>query len=159
MSQVTLPLTDDAGRAIELDEPAAYLHPVRVLEHDVDGLGHANNAVYPRWMDEAAYAHSAAVGYDWARYQQIGAAFVVRRHEIDYLGMALPGDRLIAATWPTEMERVTAWRRYQIVRLSDGETLVRALTRWVWLDLERGRPRRIPAEVIEAFGCAGRAAR
>lgn len=144
-------LRTDAGVPIELDVVDAFLYPVEVGAGDIDGQGHVNNAIYVRWMDGAAMAHSCAVGYDREAYQRLGSSFVVRRHEIDYLASAYAGDRVVVATWPCAMERFTAYRRHQIVRLSDGATLVRALTTWIFRDRATGRPRRMPAELIAAF--------
>lgn len=133
----------------DIDDP--FLHNVEINPGDIDGQGHVNNAVYLRWMDLAAYAHSCALGYDWEKYQQLGATFVVRRHEVDYFAPALSEDRIVVATWPCDMHRFTAYRRHQIVRGSDAKTLVKALTKWVFVDLETGRPRRMPKSLIDAF--------
>jgi acyl-CoA thioester hydrolase len=144
-------LFTDAGSPIALDVADPFLFPVTVAPDDIDGQGHVNNAVYVRWMDHAAFAHSCTVGYDWPAYQRLGSAFVVRRHEIDYLAPAFAGDRVVVATWPCAMERFTALRRHQILRLSDGLTLARAHTTWIYCDTTTGRPRRMPAELIAAF--------
>jgi acyl-CoA thioester hydrolase len=129
-----------------------YLHELAVTPADIDGQGHVNNAVYVRWMDAAAWAHSVAVGYDLARYEALGSAFVVRRHEIDYLQPVFANQRIIVATWPCSMVRFTAMRRHQIIRADDGVTAARALTQWVYVDRATGRPRRMERELIEAFG-------
>ena len=146
------PLHTDAGEPLSFDVPDPFLYEPAVREADIDGQGHVNNAVYVRWMDAAAYAHSAAVGYDGDAYRALGTAFVVRRHEIDYLAPTWPGDRVVVATWPERMARFKAMRRHQVVRVGDGQTLVRAVTTWVYVDRATGRPQRIPAELIAAFG-------
>lgn len=138
--------------SLTLDTAEPFLFDVTIEPSDIDEQGHVNNAVYVRWMDRAAVAHSAALGYDWARYQQMQTAFVVRRHEVDYITPARLGDEVVVATWPTVMRRFTAHRRHQIVRRDDDQTLVRALTHWVYLDTATGRPTRMPAELIAAFG-------
>jgi len=151
----TLPLRTISGQEIALDVPRPFLLPITVSDADLDGQGHVNNSVYVRWMDRAAYAHSAALGYDWARYQAMGASFVVRRHEIDYLAPTFAGESIVVATWPHAMERFTAGRSHQIVRLEDGRTVARAMTTWVFLDLATGRPRRMPEDLIRDFTGAG----
>jgi acyl-CoA thioester hydrolase len=145
------PATTADGRALAFDVPDPFLYPVAVQPDDLDAQGHVNNAVYVRWMDRAAFAHSCAVGYDWVAYQELGAAFVVRRHEIDYLAPAYAHDRVVVATWPGKMVRFTAERSHQIVRVADGQTLARAHTVWVYLDSQTGRPKRMPADMIAAF--------
>jgi acyl-CoA thioester hydrolase len=144
-------LTTDQGQPIALDQPDAFLYHLTAEPDDIDALGHVNNAVYVKWMERAAYAHSCAVGYDGAAYDRLGTTFVVRRHEIDYLAPAFAGDRIVDVTWPCEMERFTALRKHQIVRLSDGQILARALTTWIYLDANSGRPRRMSPEIIAAF--------
>ena len=144
-------LRDDAGRLIPLDQPDCFVYETTVQPEEIDGQGHVNNAVYVQWMDRAAFAHSCAVGYDWEAYQKLGASFVVRRHEVEYLAPAFLGQKIVDATWPGEMDRFTAMRQHQIIRLNDGVTLARAVTTWIYLDLKTGRPRRIPAEMIAAF--------
>ena len=145
------PLTTDAGDAIAFDVVDPFLWHVTAEASVIDDQDHVNHAAYVKWMGKAAFAHSAALGYDWPAYQKLGASFVVRRHEVDYLAPAFAGDRIVVATWPCAMQRFTAFRRYQMVRQSDGQTLVRARTKWVYLDLRTGRPRRMPDELIAGF--------
>ncbi|MCE9591766.1 MAG: acyl-CoA thioesterase [Planctomycetes bacterium] len=143
--------TTTDGRAIAFDDPDPYFMEHTVEPGDIDGQGHVNNAVYVSWMDRAAFAHSRAVGYDMEAYRRAGASFVVRRHEIEYFAPAFEGERIVVATWPCRMERFTALRRHHIVRVADGATLVKALTRWIYIDTATGRPRRMPDELIKAF--------
>ncbi|MCX5658953.1 MAG: thioesterase family protein [Planctomycetota bacterium] len=151
MSDAPRELQNDDGLPILFGVPDPFLIRLSVQPGEVDAQGHVNNAVYVQWMDKAAFAHSAAVGYDWKVYQNLGSSFVVRRHEIDYLAPGFEGDRIVVATWPTRMEKFTALRRHQIVRESDGKVLVKALTTWVYLDTKTGRPQRMPADLVTAF--------
>ena len=64
---------------------------VEVAPEDIDELGHVNNIVYLRWIQDVATAHWRAA----APPDAVDAiAWVVRRHEIDYRHPALPGDRI-----------------------------------------------------------------
>jgi hypothetical protein len=70
---------------------------VQILPGDVDGMGHANNIVYVRWVQEVALAHWAAAAPADA---QAAMTWVALRHEIDYLRPArrhLGGVRRVAA--------------------------------------------------------------
>jgi acyl-CoA thioester hydrolase len=81
----------------------AYVHPITVLPGDIDALGHANNVVWVRWVNEAAIAHSDAVGLGAATYFELKVLWVVYRHDIEYLSSAFEGERLHATTWVAEM--------------------------------------------------------
>jgi len=50
-------------------------------------------------------------------------------------------------------------RHFQLVRPSDGTTLLRAQTTFVCIELSTGKPRRMPAEFIEGYGAAMAGAR
>jgi acyl-CoA thioester hydrolase len=126
-----------------------FLYAVTVAPADIDHLGHANNLVYLRWVQEAARAHSSACGLTREAYLARGEAFVVRRHEIDYLKPAFAGDRIVVETRVAEMGRASSQRKTRILR--DGELLAAAATDWAYIDLQRGRATRIPEEVKSRF--------
>jgi acyl-CoA thioester hydrolase len=122
-----------------------------VTDEDIDPLGHANNIAYLRWVQDVAVAHSAAVGLGYEAYCRIGAVFVVRRHEIDYLRPALRGDELEARTWICGVMAAKCERKTEIVRPSDGVLVAKALTVWGFVAQATGRPTRITDEVKAAF--------
>jgi acyl-CoA thioester hydrolase len=124
---------------------------VEVRREDADELGHASNLVYVRWVLEAALAHSTSVGLDQAAYLARREVWVVRSHEIHYLRPALPGERLEIETRVASMAAANSIRRTRILRASDRVELCRATTDWAFLDLDRGRPRRIPDDIRSRF--------
>jgi acyl-CoA thioester hydrolase len=120
-------------------------------EHQ-DAFGHTNNVEYLRWLEQLAWAHSAALGLDMATYRALNAGCVARRHELDYLLPTYAGEALWLATWIHENDgRVSMWRRYQIIRESDGKTVMRGCTHWVCVDMVTGKPRRQPPAFLEAY--------
>jgi|SRR5213075_3228087 acyl-CoA thioester hydrolase len=126
-----------------------FIHEVEVVDGDIDNLGHASNLVYLRWIQEAALAHSTALGHPERAYLARGQAWVVRRHEIEYLRAAALGDRLRIETRVVSMKVANSLRKTEIFRGS--ELLCRAETDWVYVDLARARPVRIPEDVRGAF--------
>jgi acyl-CoA thioester hydrolase len=119
---------------------------VRVRHHEMDALGHVNNAVYLNYVEEAAIDHARVRGYDEARWRELGGSWVVRKHEITYRAPAVAGDELVVTTRIVALDRARGTRRTTIER--DGVLLVEAVTEWVWIGLD-GRPRRLPPEVLE----------
>lgn len=118
---------------------------------DTDENCHISNIAYVRWIQEAAFAHAEAGGWSAARYQTLGCSFVIRRHEIDYVRSAKGGDDIKIVTWVDEFRPASATRISRILRAADDLELVRASTEWVWVDLKRQRPLRIPDDVAGAF--------
>jgi acyl-CoA thioester hydrolase len=122
-----------------------------VAERDLDGLGHANNISYLKWMQSAALAHSSAQGWPVEAYQALGKGWVVRSHFIEYFVPALLDDKIVVRTFVANMKKVTSLRRFNILRAHDETLLARAATEWAFIEYASGTPKRIPQEVIECF--------
>ncbi len=129
---------------------SAFAHRFRVQAADIDELGHANNVVWVRWLNEAAIAHSEAVGLGREGMRAFGVLWLVRRHDIEYLEPALLDQELIAFTWPATMHGATSLRRTLIQR--GDRVLARAETTWVLIDAASKRPRRVTADLLAAYG-------
>ena len=136
----------------EQDDPIQFEVPLTVDGADIDAMGHVNNIVYLRWVQEAATAHwnSAATAEQRASY-----AWVVVRHEIDYLRPAMPGDALVARTHVGAVSGAKFDRHVEIWRPADNQLLARARTVWVAIDPDSGRPRRVGLDLTTRFHTAG----
>ncbi|MEY3459312.1 MAG: hypothetical protein RL215_2469 [Planctomycetota bacterium] len=129
--------------------PEVFEYPVLATQTDTDQVGHVNNVVYLRWLQDAAVAHSAAQGWPPDAWTRLGSGWVARSHFIEYSSPAFPNDQLLIRTWVVDMKRVTSKRRYVILR---GEhTLVRAETQWAFVSFSSLQPCRIPEQVATAF--------
>jgi acyl-CoA thioester hydrolase len=123
---------------------ATFELPIRVAPEDIDDLGHVNNIVYLRWVQDAATAHWQVLA-DVPTQQQL--AWVALRHEIDYRKAALPGDTVIARTWIGPATRLSFERRTQILRAGNRELLAEARTLWCPIDRLSGRPTQVSPQV------------
>jgi acyl-CoA thioester hydrolase len=119
---------------------------------DIDELDHVSNVAIVRWIQDVAAAHSIAGGWPFARYQALGAAFMIRRHEVDYLGQVRLGEQVACETWVETWSAASSVRRTDLRRLGDERVVARASTTWVLVRLRDGRPQRIPDELRAAFG-------
>ena len=127
-----------------------YRYEFTVPTDALDENGHVNNVRYVQWMQEAAVRHYGSIG-GIPITQAIGATWVVRSHNIEYLRPAFAGDRLEVQTWVANIRRVRSLRRYRFIRLSDGKLLVKGETDWVFVDAKTGAPRLVPDEIIRIF--------
>lgn len=116
---------------------------------DIDELGHVSNLVYLRWVLDVAMAHTRAVGWDYPQYRALGAVFVVRRHEIDYVAQVRLGQALRAETWVDTWRPASCIRKTELLR--DGQVVARAATTWAMMGLASGKPQRIPEELLARF--------
>ena len=98
-----------------------------------------------------AQEHSAKQGWTPERYIEIGAAWVVRSHHIEYFRPAFAGEEVVIDTWVSNFGKTRSLRKYMIRRPADDSVLVTAETNWALVDIAKRRPRRIPQEIIDAF--------
>ncbi len=129
-----------------------FEYPLTVTESDVDGLNHVNNTVYLRWLIDAASAHSEHLGYGLKEFLAAGGAFVVRRHELDYLRPAFVAEELVVHTWVTDFETDRTTREYKIVRKKDQKTIMVAKTLWVFVNMKTGKATKIPDKIATDYG-------
>lgn len=122
-----------------------------VQPSDIDELGHVNNGVYVRWVQDAATSHWTA---DADPADQAALVWVVTRHEIDYLRPAMPGDEVRIETWVGAASGRDFERNTEIFRARDGKRLCRARTLWCPIDRATGRPTKPGPSVIARFSVA-----
>jgi acyl-CoA thioester hydrolase len=134
------------------DYPQPFLLSLAPGAADIDGLNHTNNAVYVRWCEQVGWAHSEALGLGIADYHRLDRAMAIRRAEYDYLLPTLLGEELTLATWLVGGDgKLSMDRRFQLVRSGDGATVLRGRWDLVCIDVKGGRPRRMPAEFLDAY--------
>jgi len=137
----------------DFENPHTY--DITVQADDIDELGHANNAIYVRWLERCAWQHSKSLGLGLDEYRELDRAMAIVHHQIDYLAAAYQGDELVMATWIVHWDKkLRMTRHFQLCRKSDGATLLRARTTFACIELSTGRPKRMPALFIEGYGKA-----
>jgi acyl-CoA thioester hydrolase len=123
---------------------------ITVPAEAVDENGHVNNVQYVQWMQDIAVQHYTLMG-GVTPTLAAGATWVVRSHQVEYFRPAYTGEQIEGRTWVVNLRRVRSLRRYEFVRLSDGATLVRGATEWVFIDTQSGSPRLIPPGIAQLF--------
>lgn len=137
------------------DHPNPYTLRTRVDTADIDGLDHTNNVVYVKWCEQVAWQHSVSLGLDLDSYRALDRAMAITHSEYRYLQASRAGEELIVGTWIVSWDRkLTMGRHFQIIRLDDGVTLLRAAMRFACIEVSTGRPRRMPPEFIDGYGPA-----
>lgn len=140
---------------ISWDYEQPYIIDVVVSPDDIDGLEHTNNLVYVKWCEQAAWAHSVSLGLDLEAYRRLDRAMAITHSEYHYLRASQQGDSIVIATWIVNWDsKLTMQRRFQVIRVSDGTTLLRGGMRFACIEISSGRPRRLPSEFIEVYGAA-----
>lgn len=127
-------------------ETPTFEHRIAITPRDIDGMGHVNNAVYLRWVQEAIVCY-------WRQFSSIDAQedllWVALKHEIVYrrpLHLHDEVDALVTATG-TRGSRAsfsTDFRRGQ-------DTAAEVRSSWCSIDAVTRRPRRIAPDIARRF--------
>lgn len=145
-------MTASPSPALRWEVANPFVEPVIVRPEDTDDMGHTNNVVYLRWLEQVAWSHSKSLGMSLERYRELNAGCVARRHELDYLAATFAGEALLLGTWIDENDGLLSmWRGYQIIRPADGRTVMRGRTHWVCVNMATGKPRRQPPEFLAVY--------
>jgi acyl-CoA thioester hydrolase len=137
------------------DLATPHIVTLEVVSADIDAYNHVNNAVYLSWLDRAAWSHSTTLGVTLEECIRIRRGMAAHRTEIDYLRAALLSDRVAVATWIVSTDgKLRVERRFQIRREPEGETLARARTDYVCINLDSGRAARMPESFSRCYGPA-----
>jgi acyl-CoA thioester hydrolase len=130
-----------------------FAHRITVDALDIDHMGHVNNAVYLRWVQDAVTRYWEAVAPAEAVAEHL---WVALKHEISYRRPAFLEDGLVAEVIA---ERMHGARSYFTTFIRRGEELLAEVrSSWCCLDSTTHRPARLARDVVERFLPARQAA-
>ena len=123
-----------------------FRHAVAILPADIDHMGHVNNAVYLKWVQEAVidYWRSVAPPDAVARH-----LWVALKHEITYRRPTFLDDVVVAEVIA---EKVEGSRAFFTTVLRRGEDVLSEITScWCCIDAATHRPARLARDVVGRF--------
>ncbi len=134
------------------DRPNPFVIALTVSADLIDELGHTNNVHYLNWLQQCAWAHSAAVGYPPDAMLATGCAMAVREVRMSYLLATFAGDDLRVGDWLSHNDgRLRATRTFQILRTGDLACVMRAEIDYICINVASGRPQRMPKGFLQAY--------
>lgn len=113
--------------------------------------GNLRAAGYLRFAQDLAWIHSESANFGREWYAERRLTWLVRAIELDVLGDVAYGGELSVSTQVVGVRRVWARRRSEFMARGAERPIGVAITDWVLLNAN-GRPARLPAEILAAFG-------
>ena len=123
-----------------------FRHDISVAEQDIDYMGHVNNSVYLRWVQDAVvhYWQSMAPAEAVAKH-----LWVALKHEITYRKPTFLNDQVVAEVIA---EKVHGARTFFTTFVKRGEeVLAEVRSSWCCLDAVTKRPTRLAHDVAARF--------
>jgi acyl-CoA thioester hydrolase len=123
-----------------------FRHAIGIEPADIDHMGHVNNSVYLRWVQEAV------IGY-WEKVAPTDAVaahlWVALKHEITYRRPAFLDDVVVADVFAEGVQGARAFFSTVIKRGEDVVAEVKSC--WCCLDAASKRPARLAKDVVRRF--------
>jgi acyl-CoA thioester hydrolase len=123
-----------------------FRHAIAIDQSDIDHMGHVNNNVYLKWVQDAVvdYWERAAPADAVARH-----LWVALKHEITYRRPTFLDDVVVAEVLAEKVEGARAFFTTVVKRGED--VLAEVKSCWCCLDVATKRPVRLARDVAERF--------
>ena len=123
-----------------------YRYQVAITADDIDHMGHVNNSVYLRWVQDAVvdYWENVAPPEAVARH-----LWVALKHEITFRKPTFMQDVVVAEVIAEKVEGARAF--FTTIVKRGEEVLSEVKSCWCCLDASSKRPARLAREVISRF--------
>ena len=123
-----------------------FRHSVAIEPADIDHMGHVNNAVYLKWVQDAVIDYWQSVAPPEAVATHL---WVALKHEITYRRPTFLQDTVVAEVIA---EKVLGARAMFTTVLRRGEEVLSEIkSSWCCLDAVTQRPARLAREVVARF--------
>jgi acyl-CoA thioester hydrolase len=125
---------------------SAFCHPVSIDPSDIDHMGHVNNSVYLRWVQDAVVEYWQSVAPADAVASHL---WVALKHEISYRKPTFLQDAVVAEVIAEKIEGARAY--FTTIVRRGQEVLSEVKSTWCCLDAATQRPARLARDVIARF--------
>ena len=132
-----------------------YTETFRIRYAECNAFQLVARANYLRFMQETTFNASAAAGYRFERYLEIGHYWFVREIHLEHFSELRYGDTIEVKTWVSDFRRVRSKRMYEFRRTGSSELVAQASADWVYVNIATRRPTIIPDDLIAAFAPDG----
>ncbi len=128
-----------------------YKKDFEVRYYEIDKFQKATLLTLLNFLEEAAICHSEAAGFGVSRLLEMGRGWVLNRWLLEIDDYPRLGDTVTVETWPSFIEKFYSIREFSVWDRS-GRDIVKARSLWIFLDINKRRPVRIPSDFPEAYG-------
>ena len=123
-----------------------HRHQIAIGPNDIDHMGHVNNSVYLKWVQDAVVDYWQTIAPPDAVAKHL---WVALKHEISYLRPTFLQDSVVAEVIADRMEGARAYFTTVVRRGSDVLSEVNSI--WCCLDAASLRPARLARDVASRF--------
>lgn len=123
-----------------------FRHAIEIAPVDIDHMGHVNNSVYLRWVQDAVVEYWEKLAPSEAVAKHL---WVALQHQISYRKPTFLSDTVVAEVVAEQVRGARAFFNTVVTR--GGEVLVEVKSCWCCLDAATKRPVRLKQDIVDRF--------
>ena len=123
-----------------------YRHAIGIEPADIDHMGHVNNSVYLKWVQEAVVRYWEKVAPTDAVTKHL---WVALKHEIEFRRPTFLDDVVVADVIAEQVQGARAF--FTTVIRRGEEVLAEVKSTWCCLDAGSKRPARLAKDIVSRF--------
>jgi acyl-ACP thioesterase len=127
-----------------------YWKEFTIPYYDTDREGYIKPENILAYMAETSNWHSDSLKVGFEDLSSNGHAWMLLRWEAEILKYPRAKDRVRVGTWTSGFDRFYATREF-VLTGEEGDLLAKATTKWLFLDIEKRRPKRIPEDIQRSY--------
>jgi acyl-ACP thioesterase len=127
-----------------------YIKEFTIPYYDTDSGGLLRSEAILAYMAETSSWHSDSLGVGHKLLNSKGYGWMLNRWEAEFIGYPKAKDNVVIETWTSSFDRFYATREFTM-KNAEGKILAKAATQWIFLDMNKKKPVRIPLEIQERY--------
>lgn len=125
-----------------------YSKTFEIPFYDTDKHGNVTPLSLLAYLGETSGEHTNKIGFGYNQLMELNYAWMLNRWKVKIDRYPKAKEKIIIETWTSSVDRFYATREF-IIYDKDKSELGRASTLWIFIDMKRKRPIRIPNDFIE----------
>lgn len=127
-----------------------YRKAFQIPYFDTDKYSRATPITILKYLGETSGAHTDSIGFTVDKLKDLNYGWMLNRWKVQIFRYPKVYENIIIETWTSSVDKFYATREF-IIYDEESMEIGRASTIWIFLNMEKKRPTRIPVEFIEAI--------
>lgn len=127
-----------------------YSSNYKIGLEDIGVNNEVTNKALLKIMEDVSGLHSASVGYGLFEIETKKRVWMLMDWKMKVIKRPKYMDEIKAETWSRKVERIYAYRDFQI-KDKDGNLIAVGTSRWIFVDIDRRRPVRLTPDITDLY--------
>ena len=118
---------------------------------DVDKNRKIKNTALLSYLEELGGMHSNLIGYGLSNIEETKKTWILLNWKVKVINRPKYADTITVKTWSRGIDKFYAYRDFEVCN-ENGEVLCIATSKWIFVDINKGKIIKISKEIEEGYG-------